>query len=223
MFQGNRSHSKLYSDLVRAAEHSVRMVRKGSAAVLATEALEATLDAPLASGLEPESGSVPDSIDETLAAVSGGRSKFDREATIALQLRDPEFGDVMRALRIKKELLDEGKTADEVEVYKELKKQLSETHGPSKRVDTAVKQMGKYELDGLLYRNVLNPTSNEYGKRVVLPAGGLRSFFYNGRRFKLPLRERQSCCYIMILRQWVLTQDSLTHCPKFKMHFGGHR
>ena len=76
----------------------------------------------------------------------------------------------------------------ELKLYEKLRKLLPHSKGgPHKRAEAAVAAMKHYELDELLYRMVFNSTG-ERVRRVVVPNGGLRSFLYNGRRYRLTMR-----------------------------------
>ena len=50
--------------------------------------------------------------------------------------------------------------------------------------------MGKYVYDKILYRDVWDESEKSYNHRAVVPQGGLRSFLYNGRKYRLPLRKQ---------------------------------
>ena len=52
-----------------------------------------------------------------------------------------------------------------------------------------MKQMENYFLDTLLYTQVLDESTNSMVKRVVVPTGGLRSFRFNGYRYRPTLRK----------------------------------
>ena len=78
-------------------------------------------------------------------------------------------------------------------VFAHLRVRLSDTAARSraKRADAAVQALQHYLLhDQLLFRKVLDPHANAFVERIVLPAGGLRAFWYNGRRYKLTLRKQ---------------------------------
>jgi hypothetical protein len=57
------------------------------------------------------------------------------------------------------------------------------------RADIAVREMGKYTFDKLLYREVFDPQTKTFASKAVVPSGGLRSFRYNGRRYRLSMRK----------------------------------
>jgi len=166
----------------------VKAVRHGRAAITACEALDGFLDGqPLAAGAAPPPPSDPDT---AFAAVKGSKSSYDRAAVAALQKSDPEFADIVVALQVRNELKAENKYT-EAEHYKRLKTALKdEGDRPSKKADQALRHCPNYALvDGLLHREILDPKDNAFVQRVVVPVGGLRSFHYNGRHYRLSLRK----------------------------------
>ena len=114
---------------------------------------------------------------------------MDKDNIKALQRSDADFHAIVVALEVKSRLRKTGKPHDDTALYKELKPLLKRDEGASKAADQAIGQLKHYELEGLLYRLVLDPATNSVGKRVVVPTGGLRSFWLNGRRYRLPLRK----------------------------------
>ena len=168
----------------------VKAARHGRAAMTATEALDGLLDR------EPVAAPGPATADDAFAAVQGSKSAYDRAAVAALQAADPEFGDIIAALRVKAELITNG-TLTEAEHYKRLKAALKQDGtGPSKRADQAIRLSSHYALeDGLLHRLVLDAKDNSFVLRVVVPEGGLRSFHYNGRQYRLSMRKSMLLLY----------------------------
>ena len=78
-------------------------------------------------------------------------------------------------------------------VFAHLRSRLADTAARSraKRADAAVQALSNFVVyEELLYRKVLDPHTNSFVERAVLPAGGLRAFWYNGRRYKLSLRKQ---------------------------------
>ena len=74
-----------------------------------------------------------------------------------------------------------------------LRSRLSDTAARSrmKRADFAVQLLSQYIIhDKLFCRKVLDPHVNAFVERVVVPGGGLRACWYNGRRYKLTVREQ---------------------------------
>ena len=138
----------------------------------------------------------PTDADTAFRAFEGSKSSFDREAVAALQKAGPEFGDIVAALRIKDEL-EAASAYTEAEHFKRLKGALrQEGVGPSKRADQAIRLCQHYCLiDGLLHREVLDSKDNAFVQRVVVPAGGLRSFHFNGRQYRLSLRKAMLLLY----------------------------
>ena len=79
---------------------------------------------------------------------------------------------------------------DEATLHKALKKVLlcPEAEQP-KRAGQAIRDSKHYVFQGLLYRQVWDACDNAMAKRVVIPSGSIRSFHYNGWRYRLPLRK----------------------------------
>ena len=175
----------LYADLRGAGADMVRAARHGRAAIAASEALDGFLNRqPIAAGAAPVD---PETAFRT---IDGNKSRYEREAIASLQRKDPDFGDVIEALAIKDTLECEDRYT-EAELYKLLKVSLKvEGQGPSKRADQAIRLLPNYCLiDGLLHRELLDPKDNAFVQRVVVPSGGLRSFHYNGRQYRLSMRK----------------------------------
>ena len=61
--------------------------------------------------------------------------------------------------------------------------------GPSRKsLEAAVKTRVNYELnDNILYRKIF--TGDIFEPKAVIPLGGMRSFEFNGRTYRLPLRK----------------------------------
>ena len=66
------------------------------------------------------------------------------------------------------------------------------THNAArKRANTACNAMQHYTYDGYrLFRKFYDHNQGEWVERVVIPAGGLKSLWYNGRKRALTLRRR---------------------------------
>jgi hypothetical protein len=176
--------ASMFGEELRAAgAYMVSQVRGGRVSVCSLEALEKLKDRPMTPGT-PGGNPI-----EVFKPLTGGRNQYDREAIRQLQLADPEYGSVMLALAANQELAKAGSTCDDAAIYKELKKKLNEKGSVGKKAEQAVRQMSHFNVEnGMLYREVLDPRDNAYCQRLVVPEGGLRSFHFNGRRYRLTLK-----------------------------------
>ena len=129
---------------------------------------------------------------------ASGPHAFERSRVTALQVATPEFGDVIAAhltLRGLEERPDHQFSEDEL--YAKTREQLRDANPRvrSRRAETAIRRMGLFTLDagGCLFRKVALDVGAGLDagcvERVVVPAGGLRSFKYNGRMYRLTLRK----------------------------------
>ena len=120
--------------------------------------------------------------------------EFERAELARLQRADPEFADIFEAIKSMGDTTAKHGDATTTDmIFAHLRNRLFDTaaRGRAKRADAAVQALPQYILyDKLLYRKVLDPHTNSFVERVVLPAGGLRAFWYNGRRYKLSLRKQ---------------------------------
>ena len=160
--------------------------RHGATCISAKFATEKFVDGALTAPTDTATTATPDTHENVFNKFDGGKSKFERESIMKLQKADPEYKDIITALEAMKAL---GQDSDKTAVYNETKKRLAADPGPSKRAEGAIQQMEHYKLDELLDRVVLDPSTNAAASRVVVPSGGLRVLYYNGRRYRLPLRK----------------------------------
>jgi hypothetical protein len=123
-----------------------------------------------------------------------GASGLEREQIVRLTQEDPEFRDVYMACVV----IEWGKGRPGVaneQLLAELKKRMTvryRTDTPkeiSKKAHTALAATKDYQVHDLLYRWVWCDAESSYCLRAVVPAGGLRSFHFNGRKYRLPLRK----------------------------------
>jgi len=178
--------SGLFKELEAAGAEMLNQCRHGTPAVSAEEVLNLLHDEPLTPAV---TDSDPISVFTPLCS---GKSKFEREQFGNLQRADADFKDIIVVLEVSLRLTQvSGSNVDQMQLYKECKKVLQADAGTaSKRAESAIRQAEHYEMtDGLLNRVVLDSKCNEVGRRVVVPSGGMRSFHFNGRRYRLSMRK----------------------------------
>ena len=114
---------------------------------------------------------------------------FARDMLSRAQRADPEFGPVMRGLEVVSAASDRPTT--EEALFKAVKNSLRHLGAGAARVaHRTVRSLGDYESrDGLLYRRVWDAREGVHSLRLVVPEGGERSYFYNGRRYRLGYRK----------------------------------
>ena len=119
--------------------------------------------------------------------------EFERAELARLQRADPEFADIFEAMKSMDAVTAKHGDATTTDmIFAHLRSRLADTAARSraKRADAAVQALSNFVVyEELLYRKVLDPHTNSFVERAVLPAGGLRAFWYNGRRYKLSLRK----------------------------------
>ena len=101
----------------------------------------------------------------------------------------------MVALQVVEELRRSG-TLEKRHLYEKVRSKLL-TGGhitpdeAGRKAQAAVNEVDDYELntDGALLRLVWSPLDDQYRRVMVIPAGGLRAFYYNGRKYELPVRK----------------------------------
>ena len=101
-------------------------------------------------------------------------SEFERAELARLQMKDPEFNDIIMAFQSFKEVeLNEGEGMTNDGVFKHLRARLAgSTASRAKRSDAAVNLMPHYEWDDtVLWRKVHDISSNSFVQRLVIPAG----------------------------------------------------
>ena len=143
-------------------------VRKSHPCALATPIHEYGIDKPI-----PGEGDPPNE-QHQFRKVASGRNAFERSTLARLQREDPDLGDVIVALELKKKLPE----ADKETFYREFRKSLGDnTSKPSKRSELAIAKMSDYELtDDLLRRRVYHSPSTSWTTRIAVPEKGTRSF-----------------------------------------------
>ena len=129
--------------------------------------------------------------------IAGSPVDFERDELSRLQRADPEFADIIIARSIFLEvehaavISPDHRQVTEDKVFRKVRDALDgkSLKEKSKRAEVAVQAMVNYSyVAELLFRKVLNPVDNSMVDRMVIPAGGLRAFMFNGRRYKLTLR-----------------------------------
>ena len=124
--------------------------------------------------------------------VANNPADYERKNILYMQRSDPDFKDIVEILEWSPS--PEGPQTEEVldEARFQFKDALAKTgvaHSEAnKRADAAKKEMKMYELDDVLYRLVQQ--TDGFERRVVVPAGDVKSFTNLGRRFKLSYRRR---------------------------------
>ena len=119
--------------------------------------------------------------------------EYERAELARLQLKDPEFSDIIMAFQSFQEVeKKEGDGTTNDLVFKHLRVRLAgPTPSRAKRSDAAVNLMPHYAWDDkVLWRKVHDVSSNSFVQRLVIPAGGLRSFWFNGRKYRLSIRKQ---------------------------------
>ena len=172
----------------------IQRCRSGVAAARSADAAQALSDAGAGALVDMPTSvapAVPMATEELLRTVSADSAEFERAQVLDLQKVDPNFRDIVLALELKANMTADGAGApDETTWFKALKRQIvCEQRGQAKRAGQALRESRDYILDGLLSRKVIDPEDNAFSTRVVVPAGGIRSFHYNGWRCRLPLRK----------------------------------
>ena len=111
---------------------------------------------------------------------------FEQGEILRLQQADPDFGDLVI---VRKAIQETKFTPDEL--YQHVKAQINSGNKreDARRATTALREAGDYWLGDVLYKKVYDETEGVFGLRCVIPAGGLRSFWYNGRSYRLSLRK----------------------------------
>ncbi len=123
-------------------------------------------------------------------------------------------------------ILDQGvgkdvKLPSKQEVYDSLRKLLPDSKGgPNKRAEAAINQMEYYLLHELLKRIVLDLAASAIRHRTVVPNGGLRTFHFNRRRYRLGLR-KAILLLITIPKPSAAIQELETLSLNFKKFSGG--
>ena len=127
-------------------------------------------------------------VEQALAGVAG--VGFERLELSRLLCVDNDFCDIV----IVREVLQTASDFNPDELFLKIKQLIIQTFKVEKReaarrAALAIRQAGEFLFDGILFRWVYNETEQAYGLRAVIPAGGLRSFWYNGRKYRLTLRK----------------------------------
>jgi len=124
-----------------------------------------------------------------------GPLQLEREELYRLQRADPEFGDVVRFLDV---LRSAPAGASAAVLHKSVKAMLMESgvdsKGAARRADAAQAQAGDFSLSGgrgaPACRRVWDALTSSFMDKPFVPQGGLRSFYLNGRKYRLPLRKQ---------------------------------
>jgi hypothetical protein len=133
--------------------------------------------------------------------VTGGARDFERNEVLRLTAKDPDFADLVVAhLCIQQLQLEPGtKPCDAEGLYDMVKAELVKrgvgSRQATQRADVAIREMGDYLFDKLLYRQTYDDSVQGYVSKAVVPRGGLKSFLYNGRRYRLTLRKSLMLLY----------------------------
>ena len=119
-----------------------------------------------------------------------GSLGFERVELSRLLCLDPDFCDII----VVRELLQKPLELTPDELFLQIKDHIRKTFHVDKRVASrtaavAIKQASDYLFDGILFRYIFDDIEQSYGLRAVVPTGGLRSFWYNGRKYRLSVRK----------------------------------
>ena len=115
---------------------------------------------------------------------------YERLELTRLLCLDPDFCDIV----IAREVLQQARSYGPEQLFVEIKQKIQQTFKLDKKVSArraslAVKQAGDYLFDGILFRHVYSDVEQVFGLKAVIPIGGMRSFWYNGRQYRLTLRK----------------------------------
>jgi hypothetical protein len=107
---------------------------------------------------------------------------FERSRIRKLLEVDHDFRDIVLAHDTAKVIAERNESREDKHLFEQIKGRLRRLFAddtPSshaKRADSALKEMGDYKLDGLLYRSVWDDNEKTHRDVAVIPRGGLRSF-----------------------------------------------
>ena len=126
-------------------------------------------------------GEVADAADERgpEAVVTGGARDFERNEVLRLTSKDPDFADLVVAhLCIQQLQVEPGIQPSVTEglyelVKAELKKRGVGSRQATQRADVAIREMGDYLFDKLLYRQTYDNSMQGYVSKAVVPRGRL--------------------------------------------------
>ena len=181
-----------YAELAPIGQRRISALRGGSA--YAQHELRETLPG-VNESMKPEDIEYPKRpwAEGTPEALKGLSScGYERSEILRLTLQDEEFRDVVLVHDIlnNKHVQNTSEAVFHAARQAIMKSGESNKRVASKRAQVAIRDKDNYHYDNdFLFRKVYDSMQEAFTYKLVIPSGGLRSFWYNGRKQRLSLRK----------------------------------